>query len=83
MDSFWHTANLAFSKKERQAFNKWRLEMYFASEQVKDKANVLYLAPERVNDEVNVLWVNDMLSYVGESARAMHKKVCEIPVLEE
>jgi hypothetical protein len=67
MVDFWHTANLAFSDKERQAFNKWKCEMYEAS--------------EKAVSAVNHLPDEDRFSYVAQKARAMHDKVCAIPAL--
>ena len=34
--NFWHTANMAFSAKERKAFNKWKLDLYLAADRVRD-----------------------------------------------
>jgi len=63
--NFWRTANCAFSEAERQAFNKWRLDMYAASEMAVCAAN--YLPDE------------DRFSDVAQKARAAHEMVCAIP----
>jgi hypothetical protein len=36
IESFWCTANNAFSKKERRAYNKWRHERFMASDELRD-----------------------------------------------
>ncbi len=67
MVDFWRTANWAFSEKERQAFNKWKLEMYVASAKAVDAAIDL-------PDEAR-------FSHVAQKTREMHNKVCAIPAL--
>jgi hypothetical protein len=69
MKHFWHTANCAFSKEDRQAFNKWKIEMYLAAEKARDAANSL---PD-----------DERFADVAKKARAVYDMVCAIPVLEE
>ena len=66
---FWHTANLAFSDKEREAFNKWKLEIYRASEKIRDESHAL---PD-----------DEKFSYVAHRARELHEIVCAIPAMFE
>jgi hypothetical protein len=35
-NTFWSTANRAFTKKERKAFNEWRLGLYLAADRLRD-----------------------------------------------
>lgn len=67
MIDFWHTANCAFSDRERAAFNKWKLEMYEASEKAVSETNHL-------PDEAR-------FSHACKKARALHGMVCAIPVM--
>lgn len=69
MEIFWHTANCAFSDEEREAFNKWKLDMYLAAEKARDAANHL---PD-----------DDRFTDVAKKARSMYDMVCAIPVLAE
>ena len=69
MEQFWHTANCAFSKAEREAFNKWKLEMYLAAEKARNAANYL---PD-----------DERFSYAAKKAREMYDMVCAIPALME
>jgi len=69
MEQFWHTANYSFSKAERKAFNKWKLDMYMAAEKARDAANYL---PD-----------DERFADVAKKARAMYDMVCAIPVLVE
>ena len=62
---FWHTANLAFSDKEREAFNDWKL--------------ALLLASEKVNDEAHALPDEEKFSFIATRARSAHAIVCAIP----
>jgi hypothetical protein len=65
--NFWHTANLAFSDEEREAFNKWKLEIYEASDKNMYESHAL-------PDE-------EKFSYVAHRARQLHDIVCAIPVM--
>lgn len=67
MMDFWHTANCAFSDAERQAFNKWKLDMYMTSEKAVCATNHLPDEPR--------------FSDVAQKARAVHEMVCAIPAL--
>jgi hypothetical protein len=63
--NFWHTANLAFSDEEREAFNNWKL--------------ALFLASAKVNDDAHALPDEEKFSYVAHSSRKSHAMVCAIP----
>ncbi len=67
MVNFWHTANLAFSDEEREAFNKWKWEIYDSS--------------EKLSSAINHLTDESRLSYIAEKSREMHKIVCAVPFL--
>ena len=67
MLDFWHTGNCAFSDRERAAFNKWKAEIYVAS--------------EKLLTETNHLPDEDRFSHASKKARALHDMVCAIPFL--
>jgi len=45
-DTFWSTANRAFSAKERKAYNKWRHDLYVAADRLRDYVRFL---PDEAN----------------------------------
>ena len=68
MNDFWHTANLSFSSKDRNDYNRWRNELYELAEKLRDAAHGL---PD-----------NPRSSPVCEKAEQVFKAISRLPSME-
>lgn len=68
MHDFWHKANVSFSGKDRDEYNRWRQDLYEQAEKLRD-------ATHGLPDEAR-------FSQVCERVERMFQTIAELPFLE-
>jgi hypothetical protein len=65
-ETCWHTANLAFSEKDRRQFNEFRRRLYAAADQVRDRLFMVSFHDDDRFSEMCSLDSNRLLLLVSE-----------------
>ena len=82
MNDFWHKANCAFTDKEREEFNMWKVDMYLLSDKVKDALFFLNLHAD-ANCLPDKKTVNRLAKKIRDLHRDLHAEICEIPSMSK